>query len=83
MRGFQEDRSKIQSYIRMYVYLSQIMTFQDIELEKSFVFLKYEQKLPKRPTNRFDISDTIDLDSLQFKSDDQSLDPEDGSDPPN
>jgi type I restriction enzyme R subunit len=78
----QEDfRSKIQSYIRMYGYLSQIMTFQDIELEKSFVFLKYvNKKLPKRPTDRFDISDTIDLDSLRIQKiheQVESLDPED------
>jgi type I restriction enzyme R subunit len=61
-------RSKIQSYIRMYGYLSQIIDFTDIELEKSFVFLKYlNKKLPKRQSDRFDISDTIDLDSLRIQ----------------
>jgi type I restriction enzyme, R subunit len=60
--------SKIQSYIRMYGYLSQIINFTDIELEKSFVFLKYlNKKLPKRQVDRFDISDTIDLDSLRIQ----------------
>jgi type I restriction enzyme R subunit len=65
----QEDyRSKIQSYIRMYGYLSQIINFTDIELEKTFVFLKYlNKKLPKRQIDRFDISDTIDLDSLRIQ----------------
>jgi type I restriction enzyme R subunit len=37
----EDFRSKIQSYIRMYGYLSQIINFTDIELEKSFVFLNY------------------------------------------
>lgn len=64
----EEIRSKIQSYIRMYGYLSQIVDFTDIELEKTFVFLKYlNKKLPKRKSDRFDISDTIDLDSLRIQ----------------
>jgi len=64
----EEFRSQIQSYIRLYGYLSQIVTFSDIELEKSFVFLKYlNKKLPRRETDRFDISDTIDLDSLRIQ----------------
>ncbi len=64
----EDFRSKIQSYIRMYGYLSQIISFTDIELEKSFVFLKYlNKKLPKRQVDRFDISDTIDLDSLRIQ----------------
>jgi type I restriction enzyme R subunit len=64
----EDFRSKLQSFIRMYGYLSQIITFTDIELEKSFVFLKYlNKKLPKRESERFDISDTIDLDSLRIQ----------------
>jgi len=64
----EEFRSKIQSFIRMYGYLSQIINFSDIELEKSFVFFKYlNKKLPKRESERFDISDTVDLDSLRIQ----------------
>ena len=64
----EDIRSKVQSYIRMYGYLSQIITFSDIELEKVFVFLKYlNKKLPKREIDRFDITDTIDLDSLRIQ----------------
>ena len=64
----EDCRSKIQSYIRLYGYLSQIVTFTDIELEKTFVFLKYlNKKLPKRETERFDVSDNIDLDSLRIQ----------------
>ncbi|MDC1123462.1 DEAD/DEAH box helicase family protein [Gammaproteobacteria bacterium] len=64
----EDIRSKVQSYIRMYGYLSQIITFSDIELEKNFVFFKYlNKKLPKRKVDRFDISNTIDLDSLRIQ----------------
>ncbi len=64
----EDFRSKIQSYIRMYGYLSQIITFTDIELEKSFVFLKFlNRKLPKRETGKIDFSDMIDLDSLRIQ----------------
>ena len=64
----EDFRSKIQSYIRMYGYLSQIINFTDIELEKTFVFLKYlNKKLPKRQADRFDLTDTIDLDSLRIQ----------------
>ena len=61
-------RSQIQSWIRMYGYLSQIITFNDVELEKTFVFLKYlNRKLPKRDAERLDFSDIIDLDSLRIQ----------------
>lgn len=77
----EDFRSKIQSYIRMYGYLSQIITFTDIELEKSFIFLKFlNKKLPKRETGKLDISDTIDLDSLRIQKiheKDYELTPED------
>ena len=64
----EDFRSKIQSYMRMYGYLSQIITFTDIELEKSFIFFKYlNKKLPKRQLDAFDISDAIDLDSLRIQ----------------
>ena len=68
-KEIKEDfRSKIQSYIRMYGYLSQIINFSDIELEKTFVFLKYlNKKLPRRDIDRFDLFDTIDLDSLRIQ----------------
>ena len=44
-RELREDfRSKIQSFIRMYGYLSQIINFSDIELEKSFVFFQIPEQ---------------------------------------
>jgi type I restriction enzyme R subunit len=61
-------KSSIQSYIRLYGYISQIVTFEDIELEKLFIFLKYlNKKLPKDITTRIQISDSIDLESLRLQ----------------
>jgi len=62
-------RSNIQSYIRLYGYITQIMTFTDIELEKLFVFVKYlNKKLPKRekPDVR-DILNSVDLESFRIQ----------------
>lgn len=61
-------KSSIQSYIRLYGYISQIVTFEDIELEKLFIFLKFlNKKLPKDTTTRIQISDSIDLESLRLQ----------------
>ena len=78
----EDCRSKIQHYIRMYGYLSQVITFKDIRLEEAFVFLKYlNKKLPKRSGGGVDVSDLVDLDSLRIQKIHESagrLDPEDG-----
>lgn len=64
----EELRSKIQQFLRMYGYLSQIINFQDIELEKSFLFLKYlNKKLPKFDKEKINFLDSIDLDSLRIQ----------------
>jgi type I restriction enzyme R subunit len=61
-------KSSIQSYIRLYGYISQIVTFEDIELEKLFIFLKFLNKiLPKGNTTQIQISDSIDLESLRLQ----------------
>ena len=64
----EEFKSVIQSYVRLYGYISQIITFVDIELEKLFIFLKYvNKKLPKGGQTIIDISDSVDLDSLRIQ----------------
>jgi type I restriction enzyme R subunit len=61
-------RSFLQSYLRMYGYLSQIIKFSDIQLEKSFIFFKYlNKKLPKRKTQQVDLSESVDLESLRIQ----------------
>jgi len=64
----EEFRSIIHSYCRLYSYISQIVTFEDIELEKLFIFLKFlKKKLPKRDQEYVDLSDSVDLDSLRIQ----------------
>ena len=48
-----EFKSKIQSFIRMYSYISQISSFGEVKWEKSYVFLRFlNKKLPKRESER-------------------------------
>jgi type I restriction enzyme, R subunit len=61
-------KSKIQSFIRLYSYISQIIKFEEIQWEKLFVFLRYvNKKLPKRDNERIDITDAVDLNSLRIQ----------------
>ena len=62
-------RSLVQSYLRLYSYISQIVTFEDIGLEKLYVFLRYlNKKLPKREkVNIEDITSLVDLDSFRIQ----------------
>ncbi|GAB3164205.1 type I restriction endonuclease subunit R [Telluribacter humicola] len=64
----EEFRTLINSFCRLYSYITQIIDFQDIELEKLFIYLKYlKKKLPKRESDKVDLSDSIDLDSLRIQ----------------
>lgn len=65
----QEDfKSKIQSFIRMYSYISQISPFSEVRWEKSYVFLRFlNKKLPKRESERISVIDSVDLDSLRIQ----------------
>jgi len=62
-------RSRVQSYIRLYGYISQIISFEDVQLEKLYVFLKYlNKKLPKREQENIeDITSLVDLDSFRLQ----------------
>jgi type I restriction enzyme R subunit len=66
----EEFRSTLQSYIRLYGYISQIISFEDVELEKLFIFLKYvNKKLPKREGERVpkEVMEMVELDSLRIQ----------------
>lgn len=65
----EEFKSKVQSYLRLYSFISQIATFEDIELEKLFVFLQYlNKKLPKRTEDQLeDITALVNLDSFRIE----------------
>jgi len=60
-------KSKVQSYLRLYSYIAQIANFEDIGLEKLFIFLKYlNKKLPRRKQENInDILNAVDLDSFR------------------
>jgi type I restriction enzyme R subunit len=63
-----EFKSMIQSYIRLYSYISQISSFTEIEWEKTYVFLRFlNKKLPKGISERLSIIDSVDLDSLRIQ----------------
>lgn len=64
----QEFKSKIQSFIRLYAYISQIIDFSEPEWEKLYLYLSYlNKKLPKRAKERINITEAIDLSSLRIK----------------
>ena len=82
----EEFRGTLQSYIRLYGFISQIITFTDVELEKLYVFARnLTRKLPKG-TNRlpWEVVDAVDLDSFKIQKTYEGkvgLNPEDGQIP--
>jgi type I restriction enzyme R subunit len=62
-------RSTLISYIRLYGFISQLITFEDIDLEKLYVFAKnLSRKLPKRDSRLpYEIQDAVDLDSFRVQ----------------
>jgi type I restriction enzyme R subunit len=63
-----EFKSTIQSFIRLYSYISQITSFTEIRWEKLYIFLRFlNKKLPKNDRERLSITDTIDLNSLRLQ----------------
>jgi type I restriction enzyme R subunit len=64
----EEFKSTIQSFIRLYSYISQITKFTEIRWEKLYIFLRFlNKKLPKKDGERLSITDTIDLNSLRIQ----------------
>ena len=71
----EEFRSTLQSYIRLYGYISQLITFTDVALEKLYVFGRsLNKKLPKRDhPDLQDVLDSVDLDSFRVQKTHDSL----------
>ncbi len=65
----EDCRSTVQSFIRIYSFISQLITFEDIDLEKLYVFLiNLNRKLPKRKISKIaDLEDSVDLDSIRIQ----------------
>ncbi|RKU19229.1 restriction endonuclease subunit R, partial [Candidatus Poribacteria bacterium] len=68
-------RSTLQSYIRLYGYISQLITFTDVGLEKLYIFShNLNKKLPKREHSDLqDVLDSVDLDSFRVQKMHDSL----------
>ena len=68
-------RSTLQSYIRLYGYISQLITFTDVALEKLYIFGRsLNKKLPKREhPDLQDVLASVDLDSFRVQRTHESL----------
>ena len=62
-------RSTLQSYIRLYGYISQLITFTDVALEKLYIFShSLNKKLPRREhPDLQDVLGSVDLDSFRVQ----------------
>ena len=71
----EEFRSTLQSYIRLYGYISQLITFTDVGLEKLYVFGRsLNKKLPKRDhPDLQDVQESVDLDSFRVQRTHENL----------
>ena len=80
----EDFRHQIQSFIRLYGYISQIISFKDINLEKLYIFLRYlNRKLPKRDVDPIltDVFASVDLEYFRIEKKGESqikLDQTDG-----
>lgn len=64
----EEYKSKLQGFIRLYSYVSQIASFAEVKWEKAYIFFRFlNKKLPKRESERLSLVDAIDLDSLRIQ----------------
>ncbi|PZD79658.1 type I restriction endonuclease subunit R [Mesonia sp. K7] len=66
----------LQTFIRTYSFLAQIMPFSDIELEKFYIYGRFLiKKLPKKSqTDRFQLSDEVSLEYYRLeKKNEQNL----------
>ena len=75
MNEREEFRSTTQSYIRLYGYISQLITFTDVALEKLYIFGRsLNKKLPKRDhPDLQDVLASVDLDSFRLQRTHDSL----------
>lgn len=65
----EDFRSILQRYIRLYGFISQIITFEDVDLEKLYAFAKaLNRKLPKRQQELpYEVRESVDLDSFRLQ----------------
>tara|TARA_B100002052_G_scaffold67296_1_gene60630 strand:- start:203 stop:3196 length:2994 start_codon:yes stop_codon:yes gene_type:complete len=75
------SRTQFSNYCKLYGYISMVHQFDNIELEKHYVFFEYlRKKFPVDRDERIDVSDLVDLESLNIDVKGKlniSLEPED------
>lgn len=65
----QEDfKNSVQSFIRLYAFLTQIMPFSDIDLEKLFTYCTYLlRRLPRNSKDKFKLGDEVSLEYYRLQ----------------
>ena len=72
----QQDDFKhaLTSFVRLYAFLSQIMPFGDMELEKLYTYSRFLlKKLPKTETDPFHLGDEVDLEFYRLQKMKESI----------
>lgn len=63
-----ESRSQISNYCKLYGYISMVHQFDNIELERHYIFLEYlRKKFPVESMGKLDVSNLVDLESLTLE----------------
>ena len=61
------SKSQIRSYCKLFSYLSMINQFNNLELYRYYLFFEYlKKKFPPEGVQRIDVSDLVDLESLNL-----------------
>ena len=61
------SRTQFSNYCKLYGYISMVHQFDNIELEKHYIFFEYlRKKFPIDGNERIDVSDLVDLESLNL-----------------
>jgi len=65
----EDFRGNVQSFIRLYGYVVQIVNFKDVDLEKLYIFLRHlVKKLPRREVDDIrDVTSSIDLEYFRIE----------------
>lgn len=65
----EQFKSLVADYLRKYAFISQIITFKDIQLEKLFIFLKFlNKKLPRRKDQLpYKVLEAIDMETYKVQ----------------
>lgn len=65
----EQFKSLVADYLRKYAFISQIITFKDLQLEKLFIFLKFlNKKLPRRIDELpYEVLEAVDMETYKVE----------------